>query len=88
VRSLGPRPTDRALRAAWERRLRAIVAYRDGYGIAGPDPLGPTPTGRGQRLDHQRAGVATRRAQATVSDETRRRHGPAQQIDSGRDLSR
>ena len=88
VRRLGPPPTDPARRAAWEQQVRTITAYRDRYGITGGDPLGPTPGGEGQRLDYQRADAATRRAQAAVSDRARRRHGPAQQIDSGRDLSR
>jgi len=88
VRRLGPPPTDPARRAAWEQQLRTITAYRDRYGITGPDPLGPAPSGQGQRLDYQRADAAARRAQATASDEARRRNGPEQQIDSGRDLSR
>ncbi|MGI8493619.1 MAG: hypothetical protein ACR2NJ_12880 [Acidimicrobiales bacterium] len=88
MRRLGPPPTDPARRAAWEQHVRTIAAYRDRHGITRPDPLGPVPAGQGQRLDHQRADAAARRAQATASDETRRRHGPAQQIDSGRDLGR
>ncbi|HEX4430088.1 MAG TPA: hypothetical protein VHZ96_12550 [Frankiaceae bacterium] len=77
-----PLPTRR------EQQVRTIAAYRDRHGITGSDPLGPAPSGQGQRLDYQRADAAVRRAQAAASDETRRRHGPEQQIDSGRDLSR
>ena len=88
VRRLGPPPTDPPRRAAWEQQIRTITAYRDRYGITGPDPLGHAPSGQGQRLDRQRADAAARRAQATVGDEARRRNGPEQQIDSGRDLSR
>jgi conjugative relaxase-like TrwC/TraI family protein len=88
VRRLGPPPTDPARRAAWEQHVRTIAAYRDRYTITGNDPLGPAPSGQGQRLDHQRADLATRRAQATASDEARRRSGPEQQIDSGRGLGR
>jgi hypothetical protein len=88
VRRLGPPPTDAARRAAWEEQVRTIAAYRDRHHITGPDPLGPTPSGQGQKLDHQRADAAARRAQATASGQARRRQGPEQQIDSGRDLSR
>ena len=88
VRRLGAPPTDPARRAAWEEQLRTIAAYRDRYGITSTDPLGPTPSSQGQRLDHRRADAATHRAQATASNEPRRRHGLEQQIDSGRDLSR
>lgn len=87
VQRLGPPPTDLAQRAAWEQQVRTIAAYRDRYGITGTDPLGPTPSSQGQRLDHQRADAAARQAHATAT-ETRRRHGPQPQIDSGRDLSR
>jgi hypothetical protein len=88
IRRLGPPPTDPARRAVWEQQVRSIAAYRDRYSISGPDPLGPTPSGQGQRLDHQRADTATRRAQAAASDQAQRRRGLDQQIDSGRDLSR
>ena len=88
ARRLGLPPTDPARRAAWEQQVRTVAAYRDRHGITSSDPLGPSPSGQGQRLDHQRADAAARRAQATASDQTRRRHGPGQQIDSGRDLSR
>ena len=88
VRRFGPPPADPARRAAWEQQVRTIAAYRDRHHITGPDPLGPAPSSQGQRLDHQRADTAARRAQAAASDEARRRLGPEQQIDSGRDLSR
>ncbi len=88
VRRLGPPPTDPARLAVWEQQVRTIVAYRDRYGVIGNDPLGQVPGGQGQRLDYQRADLATRRAQATASDEAWRRRGPQQQIDTGRDLSR
>jgi hypothetical protein len=87
VRRLGPPPADPSRRAAWEQEVRTIAAYRDRHGITGSDPLGPAPSGQGQRLDYQRADTAARRARATTSDQTRRRHGP-EQIESGRDLSR
>jgi conjugative relaxase-like TrwC/TraI family protein len=87
VRRLGPPPTDPARCAAWEQQVRTIAAYRDRHGITGNDPLGPAPSSQGQRLDHQRADTAARRAQATANEDIRRR-GPAQQIDSGRDLGR
>ena len=88
VRRLGPPLTDPARRDAWEQRVRTIAAYRDRYGIIGSDPLGSAPSGQGQRFDYQRADAAARRAQAVASDQAQRRHGPKQQIDSGRDLSR
>jgi conjugative relaxase-like TrwC/TraI family protein len=88
VRRLGPPPADPARRAAWEQQVRTIAAYRDRHGIVGPDALGPAPSSRGQRLDYQRAAADARRARATASDQTRRRHEPEQQIDPGRDLSR
>ncbi len=88
VRRLGPPPTDPARREAWEQQVRTIAAYRDRHGITGPDPLGPAPNVQGQRLDYQRADAAARRAQATASEQARRRQGSAQQIDSGRDLGR
>lgn len=89
VRRLGPPPADPARRATWEQQVRTIAAYRDRYGIVGSDALGPAPSGEGQRLDHQLADAAARQAQATASDEARRRHGPPeQQIDSGRGLNR
>ena len=88
VRRCGSPPTDPARRASWEQQVRTIAAYRDRHGITGPDPLGPAPSSQGQRLDHQRADIAARRARAAASDEARRRHGPEQQIDTGRDLSR
>ena len=88
VRRLGPPPTDPARRTAWEQQVRTIAAYRDRHGITGPDPLGPAPSGQSQRLDYQRADAAARRAQATATEDVRRRRGPERQIDSGRDLSR
>ncbi|MDA8298183.1 MAG: relaxase domain-containing protein [Actinomycetota bacterium] len=88
VSRLGQSLTDPARRAAWEQQVRTIAAYRDRYGITGPDPLGPVPSGQGQRLDYLRADAAARRAQATANENVRRRHGPDLQIDSGRDLSR
>jgi hypothetical protein len=88
VRRLGPPPADPARRAVWEQQVRSIAAYRDRYSITGPDPLGPAPSGQGQRLDYQRADTATRRTQATASEQARRRHDPERQIDSGRDPSR
>jgi conjugative relaxase-like TrwC/TraI family protein len=88
VRRLGPPPSSPARRAAWEQQVRTIAAYRDRHHITGPDPLGPAPSGEGQRLDRQRSDAAARRAQATANEEARRRHGPEEQIDSGRDLSR
>ncbi|TWE13064.1 conjugative relaxase-like TrwC/TraI family protein [Rudaeicoccus suwonensis] len=88
VRRLGPPPTNPARRAAWQQQVRIVAAYRDRYGITGSDPLGPTPSGQGPRLDYQLADAAARRTQATGSDEARRRRGPEQQIDSGRGLSR
>ena len=88
VRRLGPPPTDPTRRAAWEQQVRTIAAYRDRYGLTGGDPLGPAPSGQGQRLDYQRADTATRQAQATASDRAQHRRGPDQQIDSGRDLGR
>ncbi len=88
VRRLGPPPADPARRAAWEQQVRTIVAYRDRHEITGSDPLGPAPSSQGQRLDHQRADAAARRAKAAVSDQAGPRRGPERQIDSGCDLSR
>jgi hypothetical protein len=88
MRRLGPLSTDRARQAVWEQQVRTIAAYRDRHGITGSDPLGPTPSGQGQRLDHQRADAAARRAQAVASDEARRRNPSDHQIGPSRDLNR
>ena len=87
MRRLGPPPTDPARRPAWEQQVSTIAAYRDRYAISGSDPLGAAPSSQGQRLDHQRAGAATRQAQATANDKPPWRHGP-QQIDTGHHLGR
>ena len=84
VRRLGSTPTDLTRRAAWSQQLRTVAAYRDRYGISGSDPLGPAPSGQGQRLDYQRAELAARQAPTTGSDDVRRRHGPEQRIDGER----
>jgi hypothetical protein len=67
--------------------VRTIAAYRDRHGITGGDPLGPAPSGQGQRLDYQRASIAGRRAQATANEDVRQRHGPGQQVDSSRGVA-
>ena len=46
---LGPRPADPAAAHEWEAARRAVVAYRDRYGVTDPDPLGPEVTGDLQR---------------------------------------
>lgn len=88
VRRLGPPPTDPAGRAAWQQQIRAVAAYRDRYHVTSTDPLGPAPVSQGQRLDHQRAAVAARRAQAAAGQSAPRPRRPEQQIDTGRDLGR
>lgn len=88
LRDLGQPPTDPARRVTWQQQVRTIAAYRDRHYITAADPLGPAPASQGQRLDHQRATLAARRAQATASQEAPRRHGPEQQTDIGRDLIR
>lgn len=84
VRRLGSTPTDLTRRAARRQQLRTVVAYRDRYDISGSDPLSPSPSGQGQRLDHQRAELAARQAQTTCIDDVPRRHGPEQRIDGER----
>lgn len=76
-RLTGTRPLH-ARRAAWQQQVRTIAAYQDGYNITGPDPLRPAATSQGQRLDHQRAETAARRAQTTANEDVARRHGSAQ----------
>ncbi|MGO9791380.1 MAG: MobF family relaxase [Solirubrobacteraceae bacterium] len=88
VARLGPTPRDPARRAAWQQQIRTIAAYRDRYRLSGTDPLGQPPTSHGQRLDHQRAALAARRAQAAANQNLARQRTREQQIDTGRDLGR
>ncbi len=89
VRRLGPQPTDPAKRAVWERQVCTVAAYRDRYAITNSDPLGPDPGSQGQQLDHQRAALAVRRAQATASQyDVPPRRGAERQIDTGPALGR
>lgn len=88
IASLGPTPSDPARRAAWQQQVRTVAAYRDRYRLSGTNPLGQAPSSQGQRLDHQRAAVAARRAQAAATQSVARQRTPEQQIDTGRDLGR
>jgi hypothetical protein len=36
-------------------RLTVVAAYRDRYGVTGPDPLGAIPDADAQRVDYERA---------------------------------
>lgn len=64
LRDLGPVPTRNADRAAWERELITVVAYRNRYGLTSPNTaLGPAAGTQLQRIDRQRAIAAIRRAQ-------------------------
>lgn len=63
LRDLRPRPTRTADRAAWERELATVVAYRDRYRITTSTSLGPATGTQLQRADRQRAEAAIRRAQ-------------------------
>jgi hypothetical protein len=81
ITALGTPPRDRARRTAWMRQARVIAAYRDRYGIASDDPIGPPTTSVTQQLDHARAQAAVDRArrQTAPTDEQRtvsRRGGP------------
>ena len=88
VASLGPTPSDPARRAAWQQQIRTIGAYRDRYRLSGTDPLGQAPSSQGQRVDHQHAALAARRAQAAATQSVARQRTREQQIDTGRDLGR
>ena len=88
IANLGPAPNDPARRAAWRQQVRTVAAYRDRYNLSGTDPLGQAPSSQGQRLDHQRAAIATHRAQAAASQSAARRRTPNQRIGNGRDLGR
>ena len=39
-------------------RLTVVAAYRDRYGVTGPDPLGAIPDADAQRVDYERARAA------------------------------
>jgi hypothetical protein len=86
VRSLGSQPSDPRRRADWQQQLRTIAAYRDRYNIRSDDPLGPAPTRQGQRLDHQRATLAARRAQTSARQGVTRQREPRQQIAARHEL--
>jgi hypothetical protein len=86
VASLGPTPSDPARRAAWQQQIRTVAAYRDRYRLSGTDPLGQPPTS--QRLDHERAALAARPAQAAANQNVARQRTRDHRIDTGRDLGR
>jgi hypothetical protein len=88
VASLGPTPSDRSRRAAWQQQIRIVAAYRDRYRLNGTHPLGQAPSSQGQRLDHQRAALATHRAQTEATQSVARQHTRDQRIQTGRDLGR
>jgi hypothetical protein len=88
VASLGTTPSDPARRATWQQQIRTVAAYRDRYRLSGTDPLGQAQSSQGQRLDHQRAALAARRAQAAATQSVARQRTREQQIDTGRDLGR
>lgn len=52
--SLGAPPEAPEDGRRWLAEVRIIVAYRDRYGITGPQPLGPPPANDTQRLDRAR----------------------------------
>jgi len=86
IASLGPTPSDPARRATWQQQIRTVAAYRDRYRLNGTHPLGQPPTSQGQRLDHQRAALAARRAQTAATQSVARQHTRDQRIDTGHDL--
>ena len=88
IASLGPTPSDPAPRAAWQQQIRTVAAYRDRYRLNGTDPLGQAPSSQGQRLDHQRAALAARRAQTAATQSVACQHARDQRIETGRDLGR
>ncbi len=88
VASLGPTPSDPARRAAWQQQVRTVAAYRDRYRLSGTDPLGQAPSSQGQRLDHQRATLAARRARPAATQGVARQRTRDQRIDTGLDLAR
>jgi len=88
IASLGPTPSDPARRAAWQQQARTVAAYRDRYRLSGTDPLGQPPSSQGQRLDHQRAALAARRAQTAATPSVARQRTRDQRIDTGRALGR
>jgi hypothetical protein len=88
VASLGTTPSDPARLATWQQQIRTVAAYRDRYRLSGTDPLGQAQSSQGQRLDHQRAALAARRAQAAATQSVARQRTREQQIDTGRDLGR
>ncbi|MHB1865441.1 MAG: MobF family relaxase [Candidatus Saccharimonadales bacterium] len=88
VASLGPTPSDPSRRAAWQQQLRTIAAYRDRYRLSGTDPLGQAPSSHGQRLDHHRAALAARAAQAAATPSVARQRTRDHRIDTGHDLGR
>ena len=65
VRRLGFAPTDPAGRAAYVRCLRTVAAYRDQWGVTGPNPLGAVGATRSARMNDrvlaQSAAIAARR---------------------------
>ena len=88
VASLGPTPSDPARRATWQQQIRTVAAYRDRYRLSETDPLGQAPTSQGQRLDHQRAALAARRAQAAANQSVARQRTRDQRTETGRYLGR
>ncbi len=87
VAHLGPPPTQPAQRAAWKQQVRTVAAYRDRYHLSGNNLLGQPPTNRRQRLDHQQAAAATRRAKAAADQTHARQHAQNSPTASGHDLS-
>ncbi|MEX3509776.1 MobF family relaxase [Kocuria carniphila] len=70
VTALGSSPRDPRKAATWRRYARTVAAYRDRYRITDDTPLGPAPENAAQKIDHARARVAVKRAQAVVPSRT------------------
>ena len=78
VRRIGQMPPGVVERERWMRRIRAVAAYRDRYGITCRDPLGPDGLDAAQRRDAESARLALRDARtlstATTSPPTHLRN--------------
>ena len=84
ITELGLQPKQARAAHAWRNAARAIAAYRDRYGIAGPTPLGVPAETEAQKLDAARARTALDRAknlaQAEQPDQERPRRMGAQRV--------
>lgn len=69
VPGVGGTPSDSNLES-----LATVVAYRERYGVAGPDPLGGSPTTLVQRADRERIALVLRGAVPRRGERARRDH--------------